>query len=217
VVTGIPRFDNIWNRTFDNSAFRRQFGLARDKSVVSLLTDAQVEHRLWTVGRRRDFISKLLSACQEIPEVQFVIKVHPYEDPTDYQQAVKKLGLEIPVSKEIPLYDLINASDAVMTGISTTGMETLIFNKPLLILNLYRQPEYIPYVSQGVALGIHDAGDIPECIRAALDDQPTKDRLASNRAGFLHQHLYLQDGKASERVADLIRQMVKRPFEPPQN
>jgi len=212
VVTGLPRFDDIRNKTFESNALRRQLGLAPDRSVVALLTDAQVEHRLWTARRRRDFIKKVLPACQKFPDVQFVIKIHPYEDPTDYQRAVKELGWNIPVSKNIPLHELINASDAIMTGISTTGAETLIFNKPLLILNLYNQPEYITYVSDGVAIGIYHAEDIPKSIRAVLSDQQAKDQLASNRAGFLYHHLYTQDDRASERVSNLILEMTKHKY-----
>ena len=210
VVTGLPRFDGVLNKTFNSAAFRQRLGLAPDRSVVALLTDAQVEHRLWTARRRRDFIAKVLTACQELPEVQFVIKIHPYEDPTDYQCAVSELQWDIPVSKDIPFQELINTSDAIMTGISTTGLETLVFNKPLLILNLYDQPEYVPYVSQGVAIGVYHAEDIPKSIRAVLYDQQTKERLASNRDDFLYRHLYTQDGRAAERVSSLILTMAKK-------
>ncbi len=208
VVTGLPRGDGILSKSFDRDAFRKRLKLVADKPVVSLFTDAQVEHRLWTKRRRRDFIIKVLLACQELPEVQFVIKLHPYEDAAAYQHAVKELGWNIPVSKDIPLHEMINASDAIMTGVSTTGLETLILNRPLIILNFYNQAEYIPYVSEGVAVGVNRARELPAAIRKVLYERQTEEMTARKRENFLHQHLYLQDGKASQRVADLIMLMI---------
>jgi len=216
VITGQPRFDGILSKSFDRTAFRKQLKLAPDKPVVSLLTDAQVEHRLWTARRRRDFISKVLVSFSELPEAQFVIKIHPHESPTDYQRAVREKGWDIPVSKDIPLHELINASDVVLTGVSTTGLETLIFNKPLIILNFYNQAEYIPYVSSGVAVGVDKARELPAAIRKVLRDPQTKEKTACNRETFLHQHFYLQDGKASQRVSNLILEVAKKRFEQPQ-
>lgn len=208
VITGQPRFDDIPSKSFDRDAFRKQLKLTSDKPLVSLLTDAQVEHRLWTKHRRRDFISKVLASFSKLPEVQFVIKIHPYEDPTEYERAVREKGWDIPVSRDIPLHELINASDAVITGISTTGLETLIFNKLLITLNFYNQAEYIPYVSEGVAIGVDKANELPSAIRKVLHDPQMKEKTARKRENFLHQHLYLQDGKASQRVADLITLMI---------
>lgn len=209
IVTGLPKLDLIYERDFNRTTFLKQIGLTPDKTIVSLLTDAAVEHRLWTKSQRRDFIVKIITAFKQLPEVQLIIKVHPFEDPTDYYIIAKQMKYEAKIFKEIDLYDVIETSDIIITGVSTAGLEALFFDKPLIVPNFYNDPEYIPYIRSGVAIGVYEADDIPEAINTILHDGQVKSRLDSSRKVYIYHHAYLQDGKASERVANLIIQMIE--------
>lgn len=209
-VTGLPKLDVILNREFDRTEFLKKVGLTDGKKIISLLTDAAVEHRLWTRNQRKDFIYRIIKSLKDVHEIQLIIKVHPVEDPTDYVLINEELGGSAKVLKDINLYDVIEISDVVITGISTAGLESLLFEKPLITPNFYNDPEYIPYIRDGVAIGVYDSKDLMSAVRAALNDRETRGIMATNRERFIYYFAYLQDGKASARVAELILNMVKK-------
>jgi len=210
-VTGLPKFDLTINRCFNKSVFLQKLGLDSNKKVVSLLTDAAVEHRLWTRNQRIDFIKKIISTFKNLPEIQLIIKVHPIEDMTDYIYLAKTMGYNAIISKEIDLYDVIDSSDAVISGISTAGLESLLFNKPLIISNFYKDPEYIPYISSGVAIGVYHGGDLISAIDMAINDDRVKNRMKFKSKDFIYNYAYLNDGLASKRVAELILKSANKP------
>jgi CDP-glycerol glycerophosphotransferase (TagB/SpsB family) len=110
------------------------------------------------------------------------------------------------VGKEVNTYELLNACDLAITKWSTTGLEAIALNKPLLILNLGGEPDRVEYVKEGVALGVYNEKDLTPTIEKSLKDDS---ELAKNRGKYLEKYLYKIDGKATERVVNLIGEMIK--------
>lgn len=214
VVTGLPRLDSIYTQNREKDAFIQRLESQKDRQIVLFLPDASDIHQFISTKTYRQTIYDTINSCRQLPEVQLVIKPHPYEDHEIYGSILEKLDYDALIYKGSNLHDLIRASDVVITGISTTGLETLILNKPLIIVCAKSEYfpsdwEYIPYISSGVAFGVNNMEDLPRTITTALYNSQERDKLTANRAKFLYNHIYLQDGKASQRVADLILEMGK--------
>jgi hypothetical protein len=62
----------------------------------------------------------------------------------------------------------------------------------------------MPYAEKGVALGIYRKDDVAPTIQNALQNEEVRERLGKAQEKFVYEYAYVQDGKASERVADLI-------------
>ena len=216
VVTGLPRLDSLVSESSRKDEFTLQLELLkRDKKIVLYLPDFAAEHKMVSYKAELDTTYQVINSCQEFPEVLLVIKPHPGETPEFYSSLVSNLKSDALVYKGVNLHDLIRTSDVVITGISGTGLETLALRRPLIIIHLHTRGgsfpykwELIPYISSGVAFGVHHLEELSGVIKTALYNNEEREKLMARSSDFVYQHLYKLDGKASERVADLILEMA---------
>lgn len=216
VVTGLPRLDSLVSENSRKDEFTLQLELLkRDRKIVLYLPDFAAEHKMVSYKAELDTTCQVINSCQEFPEVLLVIKPHPGETPEFYSSIVSNLKSDALVYKGVNLHDLIRTSDVVITGISGTGLETLALRRPLININLHTRGgyfphkwEFIPYISSGVAFGVHHLEELSGVIKTALYNNEEREKLIVRSSDFVYQHLYKQDGKASERVADLILEMA---------
>ncbi|HJH26921.1 MAG TPA: hypothetical protein C5S37_09180 [Methanophagales archaeon] len=109
--------------------------------------------------------------------------------------------------KESDTYEQLFVCDLMITRHSTTAMEAVALNKPIIILNLSGEPDPVEYVKEGVALGVYKEGDLKPTIEKLLKDDS---ELAKNRKKYIETYLYKIDGKATERVVNLIEEMLEK-------
>jgi len=94
-----------------------------------------------------------------------------------------------------------------MTKTSTTAMEAVAVNKPVIILNLSGEADVVDYVEQGVALGVYKEEDLKIAVEKLLISDL---ELAGNREQYIRKYLYKIDGKAAERVASVIERIIHK-------
>lgn len=209
VVTGHSMMDTIHACNEDKAMVRRKLGLPLDKTIVVLLTTATVEYNLWRPGQRRHFVAQVLKAFAGLPEHQLVIKLHPREKVEDYQKLVQELGFDVPIYRDVDLHGILNAVDAAITTYSTTGLDALILKKPLIVFDLFNRVEPVPYVGSGAALGVYRPQDLRAAIMTVFNDDETKRRLKTTSSDFVYRYAHKLDGKAAERVAELIVEVAQ--------
>ena len=211
VVTGNPRLDAVHhiNQGEAKERVSHSLSLSPDKKLVLLLTQANVEDAIWSAGQQKHFISEVLNSVR--PDYAAVLKLHPRESLAAHRELLDELSLGdvALVQNEIPLYDLLAACDVATGAWSTTLLEAMAFDKPVIVANLFQAPDYVGYVASGAAIGVERGEDLASAIHSALYNEEVRARLAENRKKFLYDYAYVQDGQASKRVADLITGMIK--------
>jgi predicted glycosyltransferase len=207
VMTGQPRFDNLVkaDKLFDKDEICKRLGLIGDRRILVWATET---HSL-PLKENRENVEAVCAAVKSLENVGLVVKLHPAEDQ------------DAPLYKENPSCTLVivkgseNISeslfvcDAMITKSSTAAIEAAILNKPIIVLNLSGEPDIMPYVKEGVALGVYKKQDLVPAIKQALYDEKTREKLAKVREKFVYEYAYVQDGKASERVAEIVTRAVK--------
>lgn len=207
-VTGQPRFDLIEQSKTDRRKIIADLGIPKDKGIVVLAT--QPLGTLWTEKDREEFVSNVVNAMHEFSEKQLVIKIHPGENPEEYQKILTGVaGSKAIVCQSIDLYGLLRACDVLMTVHSTVALEAMIMDKPVIIINLSRRPDAMPYAQSGAALGVYKKEDIVPAIRKALYDLKVRKELKKSRDKFVAEHAYKLDGQATKRVAELIIRLAE--------
>jgi hypothetical protein len=206
VVTGQPRFDNLArsDEFFDRDKICRKCGLATNKKILLWATDSGVP-----VEENRENISALYQAATALEDVQLAIKLHPAEDQEAPLYKQNHSYAPIIIKGKQPISELLYVCDVMITKSSTTANEAAILNKPIVVLNLSGEPDAMPYVEKGIALGVYKKEDLVSTIKDALYDGKVREKLAEGREKFVYEYAYTQDGKASERVANLIMQAMK--------
>jgi len=207
-VTGQARYDFLAkaDKIFSREEFCERCGLDPDKKIALVCTQP-----LPVFEERIVFLRSVLRALGEFSEIQVVIKPHPNEEGKWYEELAKEQEAKVLIlAKRSDTYEAIYACDVMLAFFSTTITEALILNKPVVVVNLTGEPDPVPYVESGSALGAYREEDIEPAIRKALYDENTRGKLGKARVKFVHEHCYKIDGKASERVVRLIEEMIEK-------
>lgn len=203
IVTGLPRYDilGIAGDVYSKSEFRERYGIDPDSKIVLWSTQCHV----LSAKENVENFSAVFGAIRNLEGVTLVIKQHPAEG-DDYRHEVerhiKEMGVKaVLMPKDSDTYEQLFACDLMITRHSTTAMEAVALGKPVIILNLSGDPDPVEYVEEGVALGIYESGELKLAIERLLRDDS---ELASNRKRYIENYLYKIDGKATERVIEII-------------
>lgn len=208
VVTGQPRYDRLTDldRQPVRSRLIEEWHLDPTKKIVLWTTQC---HGISDAENELNFHT-VFDSISSIKDVQLIIKQHPGE-PGRYDTMIQEhlRGYSIDahiVAKDADTLGLLALSDLVLLLNSTTGLEAVALQKPLIVLNLGGQPDIGNYVLEGVACGVYRPGDLKTTIERLLHDDAC---LAQNREGFIRRYLYRIDGKAAERVVALIEECAE--------
>lgn len=206
-TTGLPRYDvlsNI-NKIYSRTDFLKRFGINDTNRVLLWTTQS---HGLSNDESINNLIA-IFSALKHLKQVSLIIKQHPEESDFHTQMIrdhAKKYNVEIKLmDKNSDIYEQLCACDLLITRHSTTAIEAIALDKPVIILNLSGQPDPVDYVSCGVAAGVYEGYNLENAIKKLLQDDS---ELTKNRKEYVKRRLYKIDGQATRRVVDLIIQMM---------
>lgn len=218
VITGNPYFDPIFDKKIDKEYICGRLGLDPRKGILLLTTLGDVETPFVMPHIIAWYNEKLATAVikvmQEFKDKQLVIKTHPHEDDIIYKQLVADNNcnnvtiikdLDLYLTKDLDLYSIIGICDLLITRASTTGLEAMLFKKPVIWLILSRLKGAVPYIESNAAFGVYNEKYLKDAIENAIGDSEVQKHMKK----FVYDYAYKQDGKASERVVNLIIQMIE--------
>jgi CDP-glycerol glycerophosphotransferase (TagB/SpsB family) len=203
LLIGQPRYDILADadKIYNKNEILEQIDLDPTKKVIIWTTQT---HGL-PIDENEKNVSAVFNAVKLLKNVQLVIKLHPAEDQNAPRYKKDKSFNPVIVDGKADTYALLYACDLMITRHSTTAMEAVALNKPVIVLNLSGEPDPVEYVKEGIALGVYKEEDLKTAIEKLLKDDS---ELARNRARYIERYLYKIDGKATERVVNLIEKII---------
>jgi CDP-glycerol glycerophosphotransferase (TagB/SpsB family) len=208
VPVGVPRYDCLFRKQNLKSreAVAEELGFNPDRPV--LLFASQRAWGRMTPSVKRETLLTLLRAWHRT-DAELIIKLRDGQDDYIPAEAMKEIGWDrVIVTSEYNLYDLLNAVDIVTTAYSTVGLEAIALGKPLFIINLTGQPDPIPFVAEGVAVGSYNPEDVTLKLHHLLDKRPGLQEWERKRTDFIRRFMTNGDGASTERLVHLIYQML---------
>ena len=212
VVVGQPRYDLLSRVSIHHKGIQEKFSrrnnINTNKKIILVTTfpvsmESPPSHRDLLIGA-------LIRSKVKLPNVQFVIKPHPREDERYYNAVIKKNNeIFYCLNKWSYIYEALFTCDLLVTYSSTTALEAMVMDKPVVIVDLTNGSEGVPYVQSGAAIGVYKEEDLVPAINEALYNEEVRKELAKARKKFVYDHTYIQDGNASKRTVNLIIQMIK--------
>ena len=207
LVTGQPRYDALYEakETYSKQEYLKRYDIDSKERIV-----------LWTTQLKGTSdqenavtIEAVCTAIKSLKNVRLVIKQHPDEG-QEYTALLQEYMKRLDVNAIIPsrfsdTNEHLFAADVVLGKTSTTLMEAVILHKPAIVLNLSGQPDEVEYVPEKVALGIYQKDELAPAIKKLLIDDA---ELASYRENYIERYLYKIDGKSTERVLDVMGNMI---------
>lgn len=196
VVTGWPKFDSY-------TGLKKLDKQKRESDVILFATQPIYTDLNLTI------IENIGSYVEKHPNTRLIIKPHPTEKSKVYSQIAKKYKNVISESFDKPIAELMASSDVVIIVSSTVGLEAALLDKPIICINMTKEEMASMYISSGVAIEVNRVEELIPTIEEVLYNKKVQKKLANARKKFVYEHAYIQDGKASERVANVIIQMIE--------
>jgi hypothetical protein len=210
-VLGMPSFDKSYNIL---KAYQNPKDI-RDKIVIKYQIDSKLKIVLLVTGyhedfKRRKIFTSVANAIDSLEGCKLIVKIHPMEDILFYKEILKKLDIKNILIVDDPiLHDLIVASDLVIGSSSNAQIESLLLEKDVIDLNYDRTFGIYLMEKYNASLAVFDPKKLKETIDKAFFDKETTILLKKGREIYNPYNLYKFDGKASLRVLDLIREILK--------
>lgn len=213
-VTGNPRFDRICE---DRSERARVRSLLKIPEGVPLVTYMSVPPALPGTGQIESNMPlaayrQILKAVYALPAFYqscvVAIKPHP-EEKCDFHHSLAK---ESPAPDKIHLieglnaFQTLNASDVVITPYSTSGLEAIYLDKPLVLVQMSHTEDLVDFANSGAAMLVQDLNKMAPLVRDLIENSDTADRYRQARATYMKVSRGEQSSAA--RCAALLRQLA---------
>jgi len=206
VITGNPVFDQIsqYKNRSKRETIIKKLRLDMNKKIILITTErfAGITSG-YTIEDEEEKIRNTIKSLKNFVHQQLIIKLHP-----GHQDHYKRIIFNISKEEDIDLiiftehyWDLIFICDVLITFTSTTGLEAMLFEKPVIIIG--SEDEVDCYTSHIMSIGVTDFDELNSVIKDILYGKTFKN-LFQLRDKLVYQSNYLNDGKASKRIAKLI-------------
>jgi glycosyltransferase involved in cell wall biosynthesis len=208
VITGQPRYDKLYlTNDYSKEAFIKRNNLDENSKLI-LYTAQPVGLEMPKIGRDLT-MQALVGVAKKLSGVSIIVKPHPREKNEKYFSKFRASDVPLCVlSRSSDTYEAINACDVLVTMSSTTALEAMIMDKPVILMDPTNDQLSLPYIDYGAAMGARTQRDLAEAIEKILKDSTVREALRAGRRRLVFELAYIQDGRAVERIVDVIFQLI---------
>lgn len=132
-------------------------------------------------------INSVFSALKKFDK-KIILKRHPtqgFNEILDYEKMILNIIPNAIVLKEADTIKLISKASLVISVPTTALEETILLDKPVILIPYLDEDEGIPYWKSGAALKIENLENISQIINDCLYDEVTREKLKDGRKNFI--------------------------------
>ena len=205
-ITGKPSVDQIYSQIqeMDGSKTRDELGIQSNQKMILCSVPQLAEHSLLSWEEHWQEIDFLFSSLTGEPGVALVLSLHPQSNPKMYHKIADKYGAIIAPHR---IYELIPICDFLVSTFSSVVVQAIGCGKPAIIVDFIGLNS--PYFDQepGVIV-IHERDLLIPTVKKLLYDDNAYQQLADSQLNASSKWILL-DGKCTQRVTDLLYEMLK--------
>jgi len=200
VLNGAPQFDHLI----------RKGKKSKEKIILYIINaddDKKVIPGHLTKRRQKEIIKTIISTMKKFPDYKLIVKSKKgwKLDSLPKDIAKRENFKNIEVMKETDNKVLMNRAKAIIIHSSAMGLEGMILKKPIISLFYKDLMEYFPFGKTSLVKKVYNQkqleSEINKIIKGDKESEKEKEILLEKQAFKL-------DGKASQRVANLINKMI---------
>jgi len=204
---GNANFDVLYKKRFDDGANKVKLGIPNSKKIILFTAtgnDSDTED-----------IKLIMKSMRKLNNVYLIIKLHPnyYKSEKHYLSIIKENVKNILIIKNFNVSDIIHLSDVMITRKSTTALEAVVFNKPIIQIGqneTFGDHFYsnAGYVENGIAVPVKGENDLKEAIKNCITNSNLRKIFSTNRKKYIKDNLFKFDGKTVLRLNDCIDKVL---------
>ena len=189
--------------------------ITTDNGYILILTGA-FPSTAWSLFLSSPFIiefeNKVNQVFLELKKFnkKIILKRHPTQGKNEiinYEKMLLKIIPDAIVLKESNTTELISKATLVIATPSTVVEETILLNKPIILIPYIPNNNRIPYASTGAVIEINDENTIYEKIKDCLFNEKIKDELAKGRKRFI-QKVFNNINSSSEQHNEIMLKLI---------
>jgi hypothetical protein len=206
VLTGGINFDETLKITPDKAKIAAYLGVDPDKKWIVFTTQQKGTGDCPSEEEIHLGITESAKAAMRYKDYQLIFQVHPSQSIDDVLKKLDNVTENTAVAGRYKnTEELIAASDGLITFFSTTAVDALILNKPIMLINMSEDRDFLPFVKQKAAVGAYVKEDISKC----FDDLVRQSRGTSIKENDIIDSInFKNDGMALSRVLDKCYQII---------
>ena len=194
MVYGSPLHDGFYNRPPENN----------NQRIILVTTQPMAQYKYCTMETHRKYIESVVNVCAKLPNSQIIVKVHPKENVRDYDYL---RGRCLVLNGDSDIDKLISSASVVVNHSSTCGIATTLSGKPLITYHYDGYPD-VPVELTGAGIDVYDESQLLSVLVDTLDNKMGI-LYQLRRDEYIKRKFPMFDGKATERIVDLIYRMVE--------
>lgn len=210
VIAGSLRFQS--HKKADGAKKREilnELGLTRKYGKLFLMTLQHGNRNSFfrnihiTFREELEVIRLLIRTMVHFPEDMLYIKFHPQDEVGDriFEFIDQDIGENIRTIHHYPIDKLLSITDVLITCFSTTALEALLIDIPVVTVNLAKRRFNIDYAEEKVAAGASSEEELLDALKAVKKENPGR---GSTKNKFLAHHFYENNRYASRDLAAFI-------------
>jgi len=205
VPLGCPRFDEMleWRSLEKSDSFYNKLGIDKNKATIVFLSN--------THGFRGEgFWIEIFRGLEELlnrhgDKINLIVKLHPQESKELYLKTLKQTTLDKIrfIKNEVHLYELFLHTDIAITAGSTSMLEAMAFDIPVIQVNFTDDPEIIDFYKYGGGILIKNKKEFISIILKLLYDRNYKKQIIERQRKFIRSCL-TNLGHATDKVIEHV-------------
>lgn len=212
-VIGNTRCEQITLSNLSTGEAKLQFGFDPDRPLCIFCDQGGWSHMYeWRHATYKN-VGEIIQLKQLIPELQIIYRIHHGRNYDGMSRYFEKLGMpDIKLQNSLApiLTDILPAADLVVSHYSSAVSEALASGVPVIYLATTGEPEPSYYGHQALKV-VESFAELSSAVREVLAKKITREKVIESAQSFFDIALAGHDGKAGERLAQLILDLASTP------
>ena len=191
VVFGNPTFFNIEKilSKLNSESIRKKYEISENKKIILFTPVGYVDY--YEKGNQfnanTQIWNHLISKFLNNPNVILILKPHPWDIPTKYQELIQNSGSTNAYVIQGNLLELIYLSSVVVSTFSTTMIDALCFGKPVVQVRFDKIDYKMPFDNLDVIMP-KNLEDLSEGILEILNNEELRKKMVRNSGKFVKKY-----------------------------
>lgn len=209
-ITGQPRFEEVNNQS--KVSFVDGPTLPKIKTIL-WVTQPLKKYRLVSekISATLDnFLIEIIVALGK--KYEWNILVHPSDSPNYYKEILDNLiqnGYPISITFGKDFKELYNSIDLILLYTSTLSLECMIYQKPVIFVNPFTEPDYFQFGKLHNLLSAKTPEDIPSLIIKYQSDTTFFKSIINDYQSIIINHVSYFDKVATKRIGDSLIKLLE--------
>jgi hypothetical protein len=165
-----------------------------------------------TRSEAENMLQELGAALDGRGNTHLIIKLHHADHhPEFYRDLIDEHwpNLRYSILRQWPIHELLNACDVLVTPISTTILEAVLIERPVILLNLENKKIIFPYVEWKAVECAEEKGELRELIDRILDrPEEALHRVSAGRKTLKKEFVCGYDGLSGQRFQEAVKELL---------